>query len=157
MKKVFLVLTLAAAVSFTSCKDNSAANKVKSENVAKAEQRDEAAKKLPVMTFEETEYDFGNIPQGQSVEKVFKFKNTGDAPLIVTSAKSSCGCTIPQKPEEPVAPGETGEILVKYNGSGRNQVTKTVTITANTEKGTEQLRIKAFVEPKEAAAGQPKA
>ncbi|MEH6705025.1 DUF1573 domain-containing protein [Galbibacter orientalis] len=151
MKKVFLILTIAAAVSFTSCKDN-AANKVNSDNVAKAEQRDEAAKKMPVMTFEETEFDFGNIPQGQTVEKVFKFKNTGDAPLVVTDAKSSCGCTIPQKPEAPVAPGETGEILVKYNGSGRNAVTKTVTITANTEKGTEQLRIKAFVEAKDAAA-----
>ena len=151
MKKVFLILTIAAAVSFTSCKDN-AANKVNSDNVAKAEQRDEAAKKMPVMTFEETEFDFGNIPQGQTVEKVFKFKNTGDAPLVVTDAKSSCGCTIPQKPEAPVAAGETGEILVKYNGSGRNAVTKTVTITANTEKGTEQLRIKAFVEAKDAAA-----
>ncbi|EIJ39160.1 Protein of unknown function (DUF1573) [Galbibacter orientalis DSM 19592] len=151
MKKVFLILTIAAAVSFTSCKDN-ATNKVNSDNVAKAEQRDEAAKKMPVMTFEETEFDFGNIPQGQTVEKVFKFKNTGDAPLVVTDAKSSCGCTIPQKPEAPVAPGETGEILVKYNGSGRNAVTKTVTITANTEKGTEQLRIKAFVEAKDAAA-----
>ena len=151
MKKVFLILTIAAAVSFTSCKDN-AANKVNSDNVAKAEQRDEAAKKMPVMTFEETEFDLGNIPQGQTVEKVFKFKNTGDAPLVVTDAKSSCGCTIPQKPEAPVAPGETGEILVKYNGSGRNAVTKTVTITANTEKGTEQLRIKAFVEAKDAAA-----
>ncbi|MCF8714963.1 DUF1573 domain-containing protein [Joostella atrarenae] len=154
MKKVLLILTI-AAISFTSCKDN-AANKVKSDNVAKAEQRDEAAKQLPVMQFEETEFDFGNIPQGQTVEKVFKFKNTGDAPLVVTDAKSSCGCTIPKKPEAPVAPGETGEILVKYNGSGRNAVTKTVTITANTEKGTEQLRIKAFVEPKDAPA-QPKA
>ncbi|QLE03139.1 DUF1573 domain-containing protein [Galbibacter sp. BG1] len=155
MKRIFLVLTIAAAVSFTSCKDNKAADKVDSENVAKAEQRDEAAKQLPVMQFEETEHDFGNIPQGQSVEKVFKFKNTGNAPLVITDAKSSCGCTIPQKPEEPVAPGETGEILVKYNGSGKNQVTKTVTITANTEKGTEQLKIKAFVEPKESA--EPKA
>ncbi|MEL4307269.1 DUF1573 domain-containing protein [Joostella sp. CR20] len=155
MKKVLLVLTVAAAVSFTSCKDN-AASKVNSDNVAAAEQRDEAAKKVAVMTFEETEHDFGNIPQGQAVEKVFKFKNTGDAPLVVTDAKSSCGCTIPKKPEAPIAPGETGEILVKYNGSGRNAVTKTVTITANTEKGTEQLRIKAFVEAKDAAA-QPKA
>ncbi|MCX2679602.1 DUF1573 domain-containing protein [Galbibacter sp. EGI 63066] len=157
MKKVFLILTIAATVSFTSCKEN-AANKVKSENVAKAEQRDEAAKRLPVMTFEETEYDFGNIIQGTPVEKTFKFKNTGEAPLIITNAKSSCGCTVPEyHKDEAIAPGETGEIVVKYNGSGRNQVTKTVTITANTEKRTEQIRIKAFVEPKDAAAGQPKA
>ncbi|MCM5663923.1 DUF1573 domain-containing protein [Galbibacter mesophilus] len=155
MKKVFLLATMAVALSFTACKDNKAADKVDSENVAKAEERDQAAKKLPVMKFEETEHDFGNIPQGQTVEKVFKFTNTGDAPLVITDAKSSCGCTIPEKPEEPVAPGETGEILVKYNGSGKNQVTKTITITANTEKGTEQLKIKAFVEAADSAA--PKA
>ena len=147
MKQFFLAFVAIAGLSLTSCKED-ASKKVKEENVAQAEQRDEASTKLPVMTFEETEYDFGNIPQGQEVEHIFKFKNTGDAPLIVTNARSSCGCTIPEKPEGPVAPGETGEILVKYNGSGLNGISKTITITANTENGTEQLKIKAFVEPK---------
>lgn len=147
MKQFFLAFVAIAGLSLTSCKED-ASKKVKEENVAQAEQRDEASTKLPVMTFEETEYDFGKIPQGQEVEHIFKFKNTGDAPLIVTNARSSCGCTIPEKPEGPVAPGETGEILVKYNGSGLNGISKTITITANTENGTEQLKIKAFVEPK---------
>lgn len=147
MKQFFLAFVAIAGLSLTSCKED-ASKKVKEDNVAQAEQRDEASTKLPVMTFEETEYDFGKIPQGQEVEHIFKFKNTGDAPLIVTNARSSCGCTIPEKPEGPVAPGETGEILVKYNGSGLNGISKTITITANTENGTEQLKIKAFVEPK---------
>ncbi len=150
MKQFFFAFVALAGLSFTSCKED-ATKKVKEENVASAELRDEASTKLPVMTFEETEYDFGNIKQGEEVEHVFKFKNTGDAPLIITDARSSCGCTVPEKPEEPVSPGETGEILVKYNGSGRNGISKTVTITANTANGTEQLKIKAFVEPKEAS------
>jgi len=149
MKQFFLAFVAIVGLSFTSCKED-ASKKVKEENVAQAEQRDEASTKLPVMTFEETEYDFGNIVQGEEVEHIFKFKNTGDAPLIVTDARSSCGCTIPEKPEGPVAPGETGEILVKYNGSGRNGISKTITISANTANGNEQLKIKAFVEPKEA-------
>jgi len=83
---------------------------------------------------------------------VFKFTNTGDAPLIITDAKSSCGCTVPNPPKDPIAPGDSGEMLVKFNGSGQNQVTKTITVTANTAKGSELLRIKAFVNPKGTAA-----
>ena len=75
--------------------------------------------------------------------------------MIITNATSSCGCTVPNPPKDPIAPGETGELVVKFNGSGQNQVTKTITVNANTEKGTEQLRIKAFVNPKGAAPVGP--
>ena len=69
--------------------------------------------------------------------------------MIITDAKSSCGCTVPEFPKNtPIAPGETGQMLVKFNGSGQNQVTKTITVTANTAKGSEILRIQAFVNPK---------
>ena len=150
MKRAILLSGVVAFMAFTSCKDD-ASSKVKVENVEMAQQRDEAATKIPVMSFEETEFDFGEIEQGTPVEKVFTFKNTGDGPLIITNASSSCGCTIPQYPEnEPIAPGESGEILVKFNGSGMNAVNKTVRLITNTEKGTEQLRIKAFVKPKSA-------
>ncbi|NER12234.1 DUF1573 domain-containing protein [Leptobacterium flavescens] len=150
MKKIFLILGIAATTAFVSCKNNDASSKIKSENVEVAAQRDEAAKNVAEMTFEFTEYDFGSIEQGTQVEKVFKFTNTGNAPLIITNATSSCGCTIPQYPRNtPIAPGESGELLVKYNGSGKNQVTKTVTVTANTAKGSELIRIKAFVNGKD--------
>lgn len=154
MKKVILSLGVVTVLAFISCKDN-ATSKIKSDNVAVAAERDEAGKQLPVMEFEKSEHDFGTIVQGTPQETIFKFSNTGNAPLIITDAKSSCGCTVPERPKGPIAPGETGELLVKFNGSGQNQVTKTITVTANTEKGQEIIRIKAFVNPKAAAPVGP--
>jgi hypothetical protein len=72
---------------------------------------------------------------------------------VIVDAKSSCGGTVPEFTKEPVAPGATGELLVKFNGSGKNQVSKTVTVTANTAAGKETISIKAFVEAKDAPAG----
>lgn len=142
---VFAFSALGLMLIGISCKDKASA-KVVADNVETAGERDEVAKKLPVMTFDKQEHDFGSILQGTPQETIFTFTNTGDAPLIITDAKSSCGCTIPQYPKDtPIAPGEKGEMVVKFNGSGKNQVIKTVTVTANTEKGSELLRIKAFV------------
>ncbi len=150
MKRTVITLSLASVIAFVSCKDN-ASSKINAANVEVAAERDEAAKNLPVMTFEKAEHDFGTIEQGTPQETTFTFTNTGNAPLIITNATSSCGCTVPQYPKNtPIAPGETGELLVKFNGSGQNQVTKTITVSANTEKGSELLRIKAFVNPKNA-------
>ncbi len=152
MKRTVITLSLVSVLAFVSCKEN-ASSKINASNVEVAAQRDEAAKNLPVMTFEKSEHDFGTIEQGTPQETTFSFTNTGNAPLIITNATSSCGCTVPQYPKNtPIAPGETGELLVKFNGSGQNQVTKTVTVSANTEKGSELLRIKAFVTPKNAAS-----
>lgn len=154
MKKAMLALSAISLMAFTSCKDN-ASNKIKTDNVAQAAERDEAGKQIPVMEFEKQEHDFGTIEQGTAQETVFKFTNTGNAPLIITNATSSCGCTVPNPPKDPIAPGETGELLVKFNGSGQNQVSKTITVNANTEKGSEMLRIKAFVNPKNAGPVSP--
>lgn len=150
MKRAILGLSLLTMLAFVACKEN-ASSKVKTDNVAVAAERDEAAKLLPVMEFEKVEHDFGTITQGTPQETVFKFTNTGDAPLVITKATSSCGCTVPNPPKDPIAPGEQGELLVKFNGTGQNQVTKTITVVANTVKGSEQLKIKAFVNPKGAA------
>lgn len=150
MRKVVLAVSLVSVFAFTSCKEK-ASSKVQTANVAQAAERDEAAKAVPVMTFEKAEHDFGTIEQGAPQETSFKFTNTGNAPLIITDAKSSCGCTVPNPPKDPIAPGESSELVVKFNGSGQNQVTKTITVTANTAKGSEVLRIKAFVNPAGAA------
>lgn len=156
MKRI--VFAFAAVGMFfigVSCKDK-ASNKVVANNVETASERDEVSKKLPVMKFEKQEHDFGTIVQGTPQETVFTFTNTGEAPLIITDARSSCGCTVPQYPKNtPIAPGETGEMVVKFNGSGKGQVTKTVTVTANTEKGSELLRIKAMVNPKDQVPAGP--
>ena len=151
MKKGLLVLGVLSAMVFTSCKED-AASKVKNENVEVAAARDAQATTYPVIAFDETEFDFGNIAKGTAVEHKFTFTNTGKAPLVIVDAKSSCGCTVPVYTKEPIAPGAKGDLLVKYNGSGANQVTKTVTIKANTEKGTETLKIKAFVDAAPGAA-----
>jgi hypothetical protein len=105
---------------------------------------------LPKMEFAEKSHDFGTITEGDIVTKVFKFKNTGEAPLIISNATSSCGCTVPSYPkDEPIAPGEEGEIEVKYNSRGKkNQDNKVVRLTANTWPATNNLSIKVFVEPK---------
>jgi hypothetical protein len=155
MKKSVLIVAILSVFAFSSCKDN-AADKVNEENVATAEARDAESGKFPTITFEESIFDFGTIDQGTNVEHVFKFKNTGEAPLMIVNAKSSCGCTVPEYTKEPVAPGAEGQLLVKFNGSGQNQVSKTVTLTTNTKAGTETLTIKAFVNPK-AGAGNAQA
>jgi hypothetical protein len=96
--------------------------------------------------FNEMEHDFGDIYQDSKNEYVFKFKNTGNEPLIIENAVGSCGCTVPEYPKEPIKPGEEGEIKVVYSpGKQKAQQQKTVTITANTEPITTQLKIKANV------------
>ena len=150
MKRAILGLSLLSMMAFMSCKEN-ASSKVKTDNVAVAAERDQSAKQIPVMEFEKSEHDFGTIEQGTPQETIFTFTNTGNAPLVITNATSSCGCTVPNPPKEAIAPGEKGELVVKFNGSGQNQVTKTITVVANTAKGSALLRIKAFVNPKGAA------
>ncbi|MBD0833299.1 DUF1573 domain-containing protein [Aestuariibaculum sediminum] len=150
MKKLILGLSALGLIAFTSCKEN-AANKIEEANVIAAAERDAVASKFPKIEFNETVHDFGEIEKGTSVETKFSYKNTGDAPLIVTDIKSSCGCTVPKDwSREPLAPGESAEFSVKYNGSGANKITKTITVSANTEKGSEIVKITAFVKPAEA-------
>ena len=147
MKKVILGLSALCLVAFTSCKEDATA-KVKSENVTQAAERDAATVEFPVLTFDKLEHDFGEIENGTPVETVFSYTNTGKAPLVITDIKSSCGCTVPQDwSKEPLAPGDSGKFTVKFNGSGKNKVSKTVTVTANTEKGKETVKITAFVKP----------
>jgi uncharacterized membrane protein len=151
MKKVILGLSALCMVAFTSCKDDAAA-KVKTENVTQAAERDAVSAEFPVLTFNQTEYDFGEIENGTPVETVFSYTNTGEAPLVITDIKSTCGCTVPQDwSKEPLSPGESSQFTVKFNGKGKNKVTKTVTVTANTKTGKEQVKITAFIKDAGAA------
>lgn len=96
--------------------------------------------------FEQTEHDFGTLDEGPKVTHVFNFTNTGKEPLIITSARASCGCTVPQKPEKPVLPGEVGEITVTYNTKGRvGNFNKAITLTSNAKQSTFILKIKGEV------------
>ncbi len=144
------ILAILSTVFFitTSCHQN-ASEKVNPENVAMATQRDTVISKLPIMSFGEKTYDFGTINEGDIVEHEFLFKNTGEAPLVIINAKGSCGCTVPKWSTDPIKPGESGSLLVRFNSAGKpNTQTKQITITTNTEKGKEILKIKALVTPK---------
>lgn len=152
MKKVILVLSAVCLIAFTSCKEN-AAKKIEESNVAAAAVRDASASVFPVLEFDKKEHDFGEIEKGTPVETIFSYTNTGKAPLVITDIKSTCGCTVPQDwSREPLAPGASGKFTVKYNGSGANKVSKSITVTANTEKGSEIVKITAFVKPDPNAA-----
>ena len=121
-------------------------SKVKSDNVEKASVRDNSPSKFPVMNFNKTTHDFGVIQNGTPVETVFSYTNTGEAPLVITDIKSTCGCTVPKDwSREPLNPGESSQFSVKFDGKGRNNTSKTVTITANTQTGRETVKITAFV------------
>lgn len=146
MKKVILGFSALCLVAFSSCKED-ATKKINSENVAAAAERDATAGDFPTVNFEEVEHDFGTITNGTPVETVFKYTNSGNAPLVVSNIKSTCGCTVPSDwNREPLAPGESAEFTVKFDGKGNNQVSKTITLTTNTEKGAETVKIKAFIE-----------
>lgn len=98
--------------------------------------------------FNDIEHHFGTIDEGDKVEHVFKFTNTGNEPLILEKCKGSCGCTVPTCPKDPIPPGGTGEIKVVFNSKGKkNHQEKRVTITANTDPIQTVLKIIADVTP----------
>ena len=100
---------------------------------------------VPIFKFEEDVIDYGDIAQNSDGNRVFKFTNIGKTPLIISQVKGSCGCTVPTKPEEPIMPGEVGEIKVKYATNRIGSFSKTVTITSNASEETKVLRIKGRV------------
>lgn len=110
----------------------------------------------PVFEFESTVIDYGEIAANSDGNRVFKFKNIGKSPLIISNVKGSCGCTVPTKPEEPIMPGETGEIKVKYATNRIGPFSKTVTITSNAYEPTLVLKIKGRVLEQQADSMQKK-
>jgi len=127
---------------------NAEAQQFLMEEEAKQKKIEKALSSLPTteLAFENMEHDFGEIEQNTDNYYTFTFKNAGDEALLIQDAKGSCGCTVPTYPEEPVMPGETGEIKVKYSpGSQKGQQKKTVTIIANTEPSSTELAITATV------------
>lgn len=100
---------------------------------------------VPVFEFEEEVIDYGDIAQNSDGNRVFRFKNVGKSPLIISQVKGSCGCTVPTKPEEPIMPGKTGEIKVKYATDRVGSFSKTVTIISNASEEKKIIRIKGRV------------
>ncbi len=164
--KALVILGLALVFAF-SCTDKRTENSLKNleKRVAALEKRSGIAtsnpvadpannvpadpSKSPVMVFENTEYDFGNVLEGDVVEYTFKFKNVGTMPLIISQATATCGCTVPEWPKEPTPAGKEGVISVKFNTTNRtNRQIKEVSITANTIPAVTKLKISGMVTPK---------
>ncbi len=95
--------------------------------------------------FEKTVHDFGKLKQHGDATTEFKFTNTGTEPLIISNAKGSCGCTVPEWPREPIQPGETSAIKVKYDSKRLGPINKSVTITSNGSEQPKVLRIKGNI------------
>ena len=95
--------------------------------------------------FEQETIDYGKIIKGSEGERTFVFTNVGDAPLIIQSIKSSCGCTVPKKPENPIMPGEKGEIKVSYDTKRIGGFSKQITILSNAITARKIIKIKGLV------------
>ena len=101
---------------------------------------------LPVITFEEEFHDFGEIPEGKVAEHTFVFTNEGSGPLIISNAAGSCGCTVPEWPRQPIAPGQKGQIKVSFDSKNRaGRQDKRVTLTTNAVPQTKVLNITSTV------------
>jgi len=133
MKKIFLgLIFILGAVSFINAQ--------------------QAAAMGPEIEFEKEVHDFGNMKQYGDASTEFKFKNTGNQPLIISNARGSCGCTVPSWPKEPILPGKSASIKVKYDSKRIGAINKSVTISSNAvDHPTKVIRIKGSIEaaPKE--------
>jgi hypothetical protein len=125
MKRLFLL----AVVSFLMISVQAESVKPKDRKVAKEEV--DTLPKVPIITFEKTTHDYGNIYQGENGDCYFVFKNTGKAELILTNCSSSCGCTVPQWPREPIAPGQKETIKVTYDTKRIGRIQKQIYVDSN--------------------------
>ncbi len=105
--------------------------------------------------YESDRFDFGSTDEGEIIKHIFKFKNTGNEPLVISNAKGSCGCTVPTWPKEPVPPGGTGELKIEFNTKGKpGRQSKRVTVTSNTVPTETFLEISGEVRGKEQPAAK---
>ena len=144
MKKYFLFLLV--PVTLLSCdvkrKDKISDDKIK--------QYEKLLKDSTTVEIIDTTYNFGKVADGEKVEYNYRFKNTGAKPLVVTSATASCGCTVPQKPENPILPGEMGFIKVVFDSKGRVGSThKAITVLSNANPAFPELLLTGEVIKKE--------
>ncbi|RAU83079.1 DUF1573 domain-containing protein [Pontibacter arcticus] len=144
MKKVILSFAFAALVAGGAAAQTKPVSQVSELNKQKSG---------PALTFEEAEYNFGDIVQGDVVEHTFKFKNTGTQPLVIKDVIVSCGCTTPSWTKEPVMPGKTGTLVAKFDSAGKlGQQKKAITIMSNAAEGAKYVYIVTNINEKGAPA-----
>lgn len=111
---------------------------------AKAQQKT-TAENAPVFKFKKEVIDYGEVEKGSDGTRVFTFKNIGKSPLIINDVRTTCGCTVPSKPKEPIMPGATGEITVKYDTNKAAPFNKAITIFSNASEAKKVVYIKGRV------------
>ncbi len=144
MKRLIIYVVLSTIL--ISC--NNEPKKITSDvvNIPATASKEQTNKALPKIEFKQTTFDFGAIEEGVKVSHTFKFKNTGNADLLITNVEASCGCTVAKYSKEPVAPGKEGLIEVIFDTSGRMGMQhKTVTILANTQPNVTKLEFTAEI------------
>lgn len=135
--KSIIVILIISGTFFYSCKPNNQ-NKLKDTAIS--------SNGIPIIQFDTTYYDFGTLMYGEQVAYTFKFRNTGDADLLILDAYSTCGCTVPSYSKKPIPPGGDGKIEVLFNSEGKHGLQyKTVTLKLNTNISEKSLVIKANV------------
>ena len=133
MNKLIIAISMFILVSCGEDGNKKASGDLVSNPISANDTLANLAETAPIMTFAENIHDFGTLVDGEVVTYKFKFKNTGNADLIISNASASCGCTIPSYPKEPIIPGGEGAIDVQFNSSGKvGTFDKNVTITSNT-------------------------
>ncbi len=164
--RILALFAFVAALSFTACKNEGSTTKDTARESLATTQTTSPTPTPPAtttpppppvpvgpltsITFDEDTYDFGEVLEGEKVVHVYKFKNTGKEPLVISNAKGSCGCTVPDWPREPIPVGGSGEIKVQFDSKGKGKVgggsqAKKVTVTANTDPANTFLNIKGIV------------
>lgn len=145
----YTLLLLAAAFTLNACDSSETATEGKGDTTAAVvvdSTQKPGAMALTKLEFLESSFDFGKIDEGKKVEHIFKFKNTGENPLVLQDARASCGCTIPEYTKDTIAPGSEGQLKVIYDSANKEgKIDKTVTVTANTEPAATDIKISAFV------------
>lgn len=142
MKRTFFIASL-VAITLASC--SSATDRIKSSDDA-APGTEAMMDALPTIAFAEEFHDFGEVQEGEVVEHTFTFTNEGEGPLIISNAQGSCGCTVPDWPRQPIAPGQKGQIKVSFNSTGRaGRQDKRVTLTTNAVPQSKVLSITSNV------------
>jgi hypothetical protein len=155
MKKLIFTLGLVAGLTaYTFAQDGHAAGDGHNHD-GTATQQPAASTSLADIKMDKMTHDYGNIQQGGNGECEFKFTNNGKEPLVITNCQGSCGCTVPQCPKEPILPGKSGVIKVKYDTNRPGGIYKTVTVTSNAKSGNVVLTIKGNVEVKPAETDFP--
>ena len=149
MKKSIGYVALSVVLVTTSCKQESAADKITSSDMEAVAAAKALEGKFPKVKLDKLEHDFGTINEGDIVKTEFIVINDGEVDLIISDAKGSSGCTVPQPPKDPIKPGASAPIKVSFDSNGKpGAQEKTVTLTTNTENGHETFKIKANVTPK---------